>query len=86
MPKKTAAAKELPQFDLRAAREARGLTQVEVAELLCTTQGTVARWEADGSLPALERKYWSLHWKHTKAPKVKQSKRRARGDASTLAH
>lgn len=88
MPKRNEAGRELPHFDLRAAREARKMTQVEAAELLCTTQGTVARWEATGQMPLLERRYWALHWRHTKTPKAARSKRRAKvaADATAATH
>lgn len=77
MSKRNAANKGLPQFDLKAARESRKLTQQEVAELLCTTQGTIARWEAEGSMPLLERRYWTLYWKGRPLPKARKSKRAA---------
>lgn len=53
----------LAAFDLKAARKLRGLSQVKVAEILCTTQPSVARWEAQGNLPEVFRKVWELHWK-----------------------
>lgn len=53
---------ELPAFDLRAAREAKSLTQVAVSILLCASQSSVARWENDGTLPLIYRKYWELYW------------------------
>lgn len=52
----------LPAFDLRAARKAKGLSQVAVAEILCTSQPSVARWESKGNLPAIYRKAWAAHW------------------------
>jgi len=52
----------LPAFDLKAARKAKNLSQVKVAEILCTSQPSVARWEAAGNLPAIYRKAWNSHW------------------------
>lgn len=87
MPKRNEANASLPHFDLRAAREARKLTQMAAAELLCTTQGTVARWEESGQMPLLERRYWALYWKHSKTPKVVKAKRRVKQpDAVTATH
>jgi transcriptional regulator with XRE-family HTH domain len=57
MPRRTLAA-----FDLKAARKVRGLSQIKVAEILCATQPSVARWESDGNLPDVFRKVWLLHW------------------------
>lgn len=57
MPRNTLAA-----FDLKAARKVRGLSQVKTAEILCTTQPSVARWEAQGNMPEVFRKLWDLHW------------------------
>lgn len=57
MPRNTLAA-----FDLRAARKLRGMSQVAVAQILCTTQPSVARWEAQGNMPEVFRKVWDLHW------------------------
>lgn len=57
MPRNTLAA-----FDLKAARKLRGLSQVKVAQILCTTQPSVARWEAQGNMPEVFRKVWDLHW------------------------
>lgn len=81
MPKRNDANKSLPQFDLKSARESRKLTQQETAELLCTTQGTIARWEADGSMPTLERRYWALYWKGRPVPKSAKAKRAVSADA-----
>lgn len=55
-------------FDLKAAREAIGLTQIEVSKLLRHTQSTISRWEIDGSVPELVRDFWLLYWKHNKPP------------------
>lgn len=57
MPRRTLAA-----FDLKAARKMRGLSQIQTATILCTTQPSVARWEADGNMPEAFRKLWALHW------------------------
>jgi hypothetical protein len=54
--------RSLAAFDLKAARKMRGLSQVQTAVVLCSTQPSVARWEADGNLPEAFRKLWMLHW------------------------
>lgn len=66
------------KFDLKAAREKEGLTQTECADVLCTTQGTIARWESDGMMPEIYRRYWKLHLagKKTAAPKRKVARRK----------
>ena len=53
----------LVAFDLKAARKKRGLSQIETAKILCATQPSVSRWEAEGTLPELARKAWDQHWK-----------------------
>lgn len=40
---------------IREARRRAGLTQVELAERTGTTQSAVARWEAGGTRPSLEK-------------------------------
>lgn len=69
----------LPAFDLRAARKARKLSQVKVAEILCTSQPSVARWESNGNLPAIYRKAWAAHWQleETNNVTVRAPKRKA---------
>jgi hypothetical protein len=62
MPKRNKQELELPAYDLRAQREARGLTQTQVAEILFTHQTSIARWERDGNVPRIYRKAWELHW------------------------
>lgn len=49
-------------FDLKGAREMRGLSQIGAAAILCTTQPTVSRWESEGNTPAVYQKVWTLHW------------------------
>lgn len=71
MPKRSDTDKSLPPFDLKAAREARGLTQAEAAELLHASQPSIARWEGEGNLPQIYRSYWELYWKHHQQPKQK---------------
>jgi Helix-turn-helix. len=56
--------KDLPKFDLKAARESKGITQAATARLLCASQSSIARWESEGSLPLIYRKFWELHWQH----------------------
>lgn len=57
MPRRTLAA-----FDLKAARKVRGLSQAKTALILCATQPSVARWEAQGNMPEVFRKVWALYW------------------------
>lgn len=71
MPKRSAKDKALPAYDLRADREAKDLSQVETAAILCCGQASVARWERDGSLPLIYRKYWQLYWLHQPKKKGK---------------
>lgn len=71
MPKRSDAEKELPKFDLKAAREAKGITQEAAAELLAASQSSIARWESDGSLPLVYRRLWELHWQINKPAKRK---------------
>lgn len=67
--------KKLPAFDLLAAREAKGLTQAETAELLESSQSSIARWESEGSLPRIYRKFWQLYWQtHKPVSAVKKKK------------
>lgn len=70
MPKRSAAERDQPAFDLKAAREAQGMNQSECADFLFASQASVARWEADGSLPQIYRAYWNLKF----PPKRKRSK------------
>lgn len=75
--------KQLPAFDLKAAREARGLSQEQTAELLFQSQGTISRWEISGQTPELAREYWKLYWStEDSKPKGKQSDR-SKDDASS---
>jgi len=53
---------KLAAFDLKGARESRGLSQAATAEILCTTQASVSRWESEGDMPAIYRKAWTQHW------------------------
>jgi len=53
---------KLAAFDLKGARESRGLSQAATAEILCTTQASVSRWESEGDMPAIYRKAWIQHW------------------------
>lgn len=73
MPKMSTFRKDQPAFDLRAAREARDLTQVQVAEMFFTTQVSIARYERDGNLPPLHRAYWELYWKGRVVRKPKRA-------------
>jgi transcriptional regulator with XRE-family HTH domain len=62
MPKRATDARDVAKFDLKAAREARSLSQVATAELLMATQSSVSRWEIDGTIPAIYKAYWDLYW------------------------
>lgn len=74
MPKRSEAHAALPPFDLKAARETKGLTQSDAAELLAASQPSIARWESEGNLPLIYRKYWDLYWKHQPAVKTRKAK------------
>lgn len=74
MPKVSKQQASLPAFDLKAEREKRGKTQAEVAQMLFTTQSSVARWEADGDMPQIHRAYWELYWRNIKVPKKVKEK------------
>lgn len=78
MPKRAQAEKELPAFDLKAERSARKLSQMATAEILCTSQGSITRWEKDGSMPLIYRKFWELYWQleDSKQPVKEPSKKR----------
>lgn len=54
--------RDLVAFDLKTARKERKLSQLQTAEMLCTTQPTISRWEAEGTTPAIVRKAWNQHW------------------------
>lgn len=71
MPKRSEVEKELPAFDLKAARESKGITQERAAELLHASQSSIARWEGDGRLPMIYRAYWTLYWQHNKPERRK---------------
>jgi DNA-binding XRE family transcriptional regulator len=71
MPKRSEAESELPAFDLKAARESKGITQAKTADILSASQSSIARWESDGRLPLIYRKYWELYWQHNKPERRK---------------
>jgi Helix-turn-helix. len=71
MPRRSEIERELPAFDLKAARESKGVTQEKCAGILCASQSSVARWESDGRLPLIYRKYWELYWKFHKPERTK---------------
>lgn len=64
MPKRSK--EQIVPFDLKAAREAVGLSQKETSALLHASQPSISRWEIDGTLPIIYREYWSLYWKVNK--------------------
>jgi hypothetical protein len=74
MPRQNEENRKLAPFDLKAALEGKGMTQEQAAEFFSASQASVARWCSDGSLPALHRKYWALHWQHNKPGKQKSAK------------
>lgn len=61
MPKRGANQKEAAPYDLKATRERLSLTQAEMAKLLEAGQSSIARWEAEGSIPLIYRKYLELY-------------------------
>lgn len=89
MPKRAKAEKGLPPFDLKASREAQGLSQQKTAAILCASQGSVARWEADGNAPLIYRKYWDLYWSvnrgNKRKTKVSASKKPSASKAKVVA-
>jgi transcriptional regulator with XRE-family HTH domain len=84
VPKRAQAEKQLPAFDLKASRVARKITQNKAKEILSTSQASITRWEKDGSMPSIYRKYWELYWR---VEDVEQSKkkpdtsRKSKGDS-----
>lgn len=71
--------KEVAAFDLKGARESRGLSQTAAAAILCTTQASVSRWEASGNIPDVFRKLWDQHWQLEGDANDKGTNRGARG-------
>lgn len=78
MPKRAESAKKLPAYDLKGKRESKGYSQAEAADILCTTQASVARWEASGAVPEIYRKYWDLYHKVHKSASRKTMRRAAK--------
>lgn len=70
MPKMSKQQAALPAFDLKAEREKHDLTQAQTAQMLFTTQSSVARWETDGDMPQIHRAYWALYWQSQKPKKA----------------
>lgn len=70
MPKRSD--KKPAPWDLKAQREKHSYTQTQAAEILCTTQATIARWEADGTTPMIYRKYWEIYHHAKKVQKAKK--------------
>ena len=87
MPKRAKAEQELPPFDLKASREAKGLNQAKTAEILCASQGSVARWENDGNTPLIYRRYWALYWDHSdrRKPKVQIKSKHSKSKTKVVA-
>lgn len=85
MPKRAVSEKQLPAFDLKNMRIARKLSQMACAGILCTTQGSITRWEKDGSMPLIYRKYWEAYWKiiDMEAAKKPVRKRKAMSEVTT---
>jgi DNA-binding XRE family transcriptional regulator len=71
MPRRSETEAELPAFDLKAARESKGITQAKAATILAASQSSIARWESDGRLPLIYRKFWELYWTHNKPERRK---------------
>lgn len=73
------AKEQVVPFDLKAAREALALSQIDTAKILHTTQSSVSRWEIDNTIPTIYKEYWLLYWKVNKkpAPKKKQAESEA---------
>lgn len=61
MPKRGSNQKAAAPYDLKATRERLSLTQKDMAVLIESAQSSVARWESDGSLPLIYRKYLELY-------------------------
>lgn len=59
--KRGANQKAAAPYDLKAVRERLQLTQKDMATLLEAGQSSVARWEAEGTLPLIYRKYLDLY-------------------------
>ena len=71
MPRRSDVERDLPAFDLKGARESKGITQAKTAEILSASQSSIARWESEGTLPLIYRKYWALYWQHNKPQRGK---------------
>lgn len=77
MPKRS---NEKPEpWDLKAQREKHSYTQSQAAEILCTTQASVARWEADGTTPTIYRKYWEIYHHNQKVKAAAKKVTKGRG-------
>lgn len=74
VPKRSDESRKLPAWDLKAQREKHSYTQIQAAEILCTTQASVARWEADGNIPLIYRKYWEIYHHALKVKKAATKK------------
>lgn len=61
MPRRSEAQKVADPFDLKAVRERLGLKQHAMADLLAAGQSSIARWEAEGSIPLIYRKFLHLY-------------------------
>lgn len=72
MPRRSEEHGKLPAYDLKATRERMGLKQAAMAELLSAGQSSIARWESEGSLPLIYRKFLELHEKHVHGVATKQ--------------
>lgn len=79
MPRRSKQDAEQTAFDLLAAREAKQLTQTQVAEILCASQVSVSRWESTGRMPRIYRRVWDLHFQiaEIEAQRTQTSKGRA---------
>lgn len=49
-------------FDIKSDRLRHKVSQIKLAEITCTSQPTVARWEKEGTITKPARKLWE-DWK-----------------------
>ena len=76
MPKRRTNQKAAAPYDLKATRERLSLTQKDMAQLLESGQSSIARWESEGSLPLIYRKFLDLYERHEHGKPAKRDRRR----------
>ena len=64
MPKRGENLKAAAAYDLKATRERLSMTQKQMADLLTSGQSSIARWEAEGTLPLIYRNFLALYEQH----------------------